>query len=408
MAYIHRTLEQKIMDISRDYSCLLLIGPRQVGKTTMLEHLMKGSARRKVTLDDAENRRLAQSDPALFLEMHPAPVLIDEVQYAPQLFSYIKINVDNGAAPGSYWLTGSQAFQMMELAQESLAGRTAIVHMSVLSQSELYGDGTTEPLSINPEKLNHRKEHLSSCNSVEMFERIWSGGMPGHRSGRYTDRDIFYSSYIQTYINRDVSDMIPGVDKLLFADFIRAAACRVGQLLNTHDIAQDVGVSDDTAKRWLQVLEKSEVIFYLRPYSNNLLKRTVRTPKMYFFDTGLAAYLTKYSSPEILMNGAINGAILENYTVAEIRKTWLNSARECLMHYYRDRDTNEIDMVIEADGELHPLEIRKSTNPGTELASAFKVLDKGSVPRGTGAILCLREEMSAIDRNTFILPIWMI
>ena len=408
MAYIHRTLEQKIMDISRDYSCLLLIGPRQVGKTTMLEHLMKGSARRKVTLDDAENRRLAQSDPALFLEMHPAPVLIDEVQYAPQLFSYIKIKVDNGAAPGSYWLTGSQAFQMMELAQESLAGRTAIVHMSALSQSELYGDGTTEPLSINPEKLNHRKEHLSSCNSVEMFERIWSGGMPGHRSGRYTDRDVFYSSYIQTYINRDVSDMIPGVDKLLFADFIRAAACRVGQLLNTHDIAQDVGVSDDTAKRWLQVLEKSEVIFYLRPYSNNLLKRTVRTPKMYFFDTGLAAYLTKYASPEILMNGAINRAILENYTVAEIRKTWLNSARECLMHYYRDRDTNEIDMVIEADGELHPLEIRKSTNPGTELASAFKVLDKGSVPRGTGAILCLREEMSAIDRNTFILPIWMI
>ncbi len=408
MAYIHRTLEQKIMDISRDYSCLLLIGPRQVGKTTMLEHLMKGSERRKVTLDDAENRRLAQSDPALFLEMHPAPVLIDEVQYAPQLFSYIKIKVDNGAAPGSYWLTGSQAFQLMELAQESLAGRTAIVHMSALSQSELYGDGTTEPLSINPEKLNHRKEHLSSCNSVEMFERIWSGGMPGHRSGRYTDRDVFYSSYIQTYINRDVSDMIPGVDKLLFADFIRAAACRVGQLLNTHDIAQDVGVSDDTAKRWLQVLEKSEVIFYLRPYSNNLLKRTVRTPKMYFFDTGLAAYLTKYASPEILMNGAINGAILENYTVAEIRKTWLNSARECLMHYYRDRDTNEIDMVIEADGELHPLEIKKSTNPGTELASAFKVLDKGSVPRGTGAILCLREEMSAIDRNTFILPIWMI
>ena len=396
MAYIPRTLEQKIMDISRDYSCLFLIGPRQVGKTTMLEHLMEGSGRQKVTLDDVENRRLAQSDPALFLEMHPAPVLIDEVQYAPQLFSYIKIYVDNGAAPGSYWLTGSQAFQLMELAQESLAGRTAIVHMSALSQSELYGDGTTEPLSLKLEKLNRRKEHLSSCNSMEMFERIWNGGMPGHRSGRYTDRDVFYSSYIQTYINRDVSDMIPGVDKLLFADFIRAAACRVGQMLNTHDIAQDVGVSDDTAKRWLQVLEKSEVIFYLRPYSNNLLKRTVKTPKMYFFDTGLAAYLTKYSSPEILMNGAINGAILENYTVAEIRKTWLNSAKECLLHYYRDKDTNEIDMVIEADGELHPLEIKKSTNPGTELASAFKVLDKGSVPRGAGAILCLREEIDSV------------
>ena len=408
MDYIKRTLEQKILEINEDYSCLLLIGPRQVGKTTMLEHLMGGTNRQKVTLDDIENRRLAKRDPAVFLELHPAPVLIDEVQYAPELFSYIKINVDNGAAPGSYWLTGSQAFQLMELAQESLAGRTAIVHMSALSQSELYGDHWSEPLSLNLQKLNSRKEHLAACGSAEMFERIWNGGMPGHRSGRFKDRDVFYSSYIQTYINRDVTDMIPGVDKLLFADFIRAAACRVGQMLNTHDIAGDVGVSDDTAKRWLQVLEKSEVIFYLRPYSDNLLKRTVKTPKMYFFDTGLVAYLTKYSSPEILMNGAMNGAILENYTVAEIRKTWLNSAKECLMHYYRDKDTNEIDMVVEADGELHPIEIKKSTNPGTELASAFKVLDKGAVPRGTGAILCLREELSAIDRSTFILPIWMI
>ena len=408
MAYITRTLEKSIKEISKDYSCLLLIGPRQVGKTTMLEHLMEGTDRQKVTLDDADNRRLAKSDPALFLELHPAPVLIDEVQYAPELFSYIKIQVDNGAAPGAYWMTGSQAFQLMELAQESLAGRAAIVHMSALSQSELYGDGSTEPLSLGIAQLNERKGHLSSCTAPEMYQRIWNGGMPGHRSGKYTDRDVFYSSYIQTYINRDVSDMIPGIDKLLFADFIRAAACRVGQMLNVHDIAQDVGVSDDTARRWLQILEKSEVIFYLRPYSNNLLKRTVKTPKMYFFDTGLAAYLTRYSSPEILMNGAINGAILENYTVAEIRKTWFNSAKECLLHYYRDKDTNEIDMVIEADGELHPLEIKKSTNPGTELVSAFKVLDKGAVPRGAGAILCLREELSAIDRNTYILPIWMI
>lgn len=408
MAYIKRTLEKKILEINEDYSCLLLIGPRQVGKTTMLEHLMEGTGRAKVSLDDTENRRLAKRDPELFLEMHPAPVLIDEVQYAPELFPYIKIRVDNGAAPGSYWLTGSQAFQLMELAQESLAGRTAIVHMSALSQSELYGTGETEPLSLTMEKLNARKKVLSQCSPVEMYERIWNGGMPGHRSGRYKDRDVFYSSYIQTYIDRDVADMIPGVDKLLFADFIRAAACRVGQMLNVHDIAQDVAVSDDTARRWLLVLEKSEVIFFLRPYSNNLLKRTVKTPKMYFFDTGLVAYLTRYTSPEILMNGAINGAILENYTVAEIRKTWLNSAKECLLHYYRDKDSNEIDLVIESDGELHPLEIKKSTNPGTELASAFKLLDKGSVPRGTGAILCLRETMSAIDKGTLILPIWMI
>ncbi len=296
----------------------------------------------------------------------------------------------------------------MELAQESLAGRTAILHMSALSQSELYGDGETSPLSLDLASLQKRKKHLASANVLEIYERIWNGAMPGHRSGKFTDRDVFYSSYIQSYIDRDVSDMIPGVDKLFYADFIRAAACRAGQMLNIHDIAADVGISDDTAKRWLQIMEKSEVIFYLRPYSNNLLKRTIKTPKIYFFDTGLVAYLTRYSSPEILMNGAINGAILENYTVAEIMKTYHNSAKECILHYYRDKDSNEIDLVIESDGELHPLEIKKTVNPGTELVSAFKILDKASVPRGAGAILCMRPELSAIDRKAFVVPIWMI
>lgn len=408
MAYISRTLESKFAELSKEYSCLLLIGPRQVGKTTMLEHLMTDGKRRKVTLDDTDERKLAKTDPALFLEVHPAPLLIDEVQYAPELFSYIKIRIDNGAEPGSYWLTGSQSFRLMELAQESLAGRTAILHLPALSQSELYGSGKTSPLSLDLLALQERKSQLGQASPVELYRRIWEGGMPGYRSGKFTDRDVFYSSYIQSYIDRDVTDMLPGVDKLLYADFIRAAACRTGQMLNIHDIASDVGVSDDTAKRWLLVLEKSEVIFYLRPYSNNLLKRTIKTPKIYFFDTGLVAYLTRYSSPEILMNGAINGAILENYTVAEIVKTYHNSAKECILHYYRDKEAHEIDLVIESDGELHPLEIKKTVNPGTELAGAFKVLEKASVPRGNGAILCLREELSAIDRQTYIIPIWMI
>ena len=409
MSYIKRTLEKRITEISQEYSCLLLIGPRQVGKTTMLEHLMEGTPRKRVTLDDVDERKLAKTDPALFLDLHPAPVLIDEVQYAPELFSYIKIKVDNGAAPGSFWLTGSQSFRLMELAQESLAGRTAILHMSALSQNELYGNGETEPFSLDLAALNHRKDLQSPVSSVlEMYKRIWEGGMPGHRSGRYTDRDVFYSSYIQSYIDRDVSEMIPGVDKLLYADFIRAAACRAGQMLNIHDIAGDVGVSDDTAKRWLTIMKKSEIIFFLRPYSNNLLKRTIKTPKMYFFDTGLVAYLTKYSSPEILMNGAINGAILENYTVAEIIKTYHNCAKEPLLHYYRDKESNEIDLVMESDGELHPMEIKKSTSPASELASAFKILDKSSLPRGTGAILCMRNELSAVSREVLIVPIWMI
>jgi len=219
---------------------------------------------------------------------------------------------------------------------------------------------------------------------------------------------VFYNSYLQTYIERDVSELIEKVDKIMFSDFIRAAACRIGQLLNVHDIAMDVGVSDETAKRWLSVLEKSDIIFYLRPYSNNLLKRTIKTPKLYFFDTGLVAYLTRYSSPEILANGAINGAILENYVVSEIRKTYHNNAKDCLMWYYRDKDSNEIDMVIESDGELHPFEIKRSVNPPSELISAFAVLDKGSVPRGKGAVICMRPELSAVNSENFIVPIWMI
>ena len=194
----------------------------------------------------------------------------------------------------------------------------------------------------------------------------------------------------------------------MFRDFIRAAACRVGQILNVHDIAGDIGVSDETAKRWLQVLEKSDLIFYLRPYSNNLLKRTVKTPKLYFFDTGLVAYLTKYSSPEILETGAINGAILENYVVSEIRKSYQNSARECLLWYYRDKDSKEIDIVIEQDGELHPIEIKKSVNAEAKMISSFAVLDKGSVPRGKGAIICMRPELSAVNSENYIVPVWMI
>ncbi len=408
MRYLKRSLEKKFLEINNDYSCIILVGPRQVGKSTMLRHLMEGTSRKEVTLDDLSERKLAQKDPALFLELHPAPILIDEIQYAPELFSYIKIAIDKGAAPGSYWLTGSQAFRLMGLAQESLAGRAAVLHMSALSQSELYGNGYAEPFSVDLSSLSERKDFLSPASAVEIYERIWQGSMPGYRSGKFKDRDVFYSSYIQTYIDRDVSDMIPGVNKLLYSDFIRAAACRTGQMLNIHDIAADVGVSDDTAKRWISVMEKSEVIFFLRPYSNNLLKRTVKTPKMYFFDTGLVSYLTKYSSPEILQNGAVNGAVLENYIVSEIIKTYHNSAKECLIHYYRDKESNEIDLVLESDGQLHPIEIKKSANPGSELTGAFTVLDKASLPRGNGAVICLKNELSAIDRQNLIIPAWMI
>lgn len=407
MNYIKRDIEEKIQELSKEYACLLVTGPRQVGKTTLLRQLMEPE-RNYVTLDDLEERRLAKEDPALFLQLHDLPLFIDEVQYAPELFSYIKIAVDAGAAPGSFWLTGSQAFRMMELAQESLAGRTAILHMPSLSQHEIYGTGKSSPFTLDLGALKNRRATGAAVTLEGIYQRIWQGSLPGYVSGKFSDRNVFYSSYLQTYIDRDVSELVAVTDKLLFQDFIRAAACRAGQMLNVHDIAQDVGVSDDTAKRWLQVLEKSDIIFYLRPYSNNLLKRTVKTPKMYFFDTGLVAYLTRYSSPEILQNGAINGAILENYVVGEILKSYHNAAQDCLLWYYRDKNSHEIDLVMESDGELHPLEIKRSVSPGSELVGAFSVLDKGSVPRGTGAVLCMRPELSAINAENYIIPIWLI
>jgi predicted AAA+ superfamily ATPase len=316
----------------------------------------------------------------------------------------------NGAvmrvSPVGYLATSIE--ECMELAQESLAGRVAILHMSSLSQHEIYGSGNCVPFTLDLGVLKARENTNAPADIAEIYDRIWKGSMPGLASGKFSDRDVFYSSYLQTYIDRDVKEQVQIADSLLFRDFVRASACRAGQMLNVHDIAQDVGVSDDTAKRWLQVLEKSDVIFFLRPYSNNLLKRTVKTPKMYFFDTGLVAYLTRYSSPEILANGAINGAILENFVVSELLKSYHNNAKECLLWYYRDSNSNEIDMVIESDGMLHPLEIKRSVNPGSELISAFNLLDKASVPRGNGAILCMRPKLSAINSENYIVPIWMI
>ena len=407
MAYIKRDIEDKIISLSKEYSCILITGPRQVGKTTVLRQLMDDN-REYVTLDDMDERSLAKRDPAMFLQIHSTPIMIDEVQYAPELFSYIKMEIDKGAESGTYWLTGSQAFKLMELAQESLAGRVAILHMTSLSQHEIYGSGNCTPFTLELSVLKEREKTNAPADIAEIYDRIWKGSMPGLASGKFSDRDVFYSSYLQTYIDRDVKEQVQLADPLLFRDFVRAAACRAGQMLNVHDIAQDVGVSDDTAKRWLQVLEKSDVIFFLRPYSNNLLKRTVKTPKMYFFDTGLVAYLTRYSSPEILANGAINGAILENFVVSELLKSYHNNAKECLLWYYRDSNSNEIDMVIESDGMLHPLEIKRSVNPGSELISAFNLLDKASVPRGNGAILCMRPKLSAINSENYIVPIWMI
>jgi len=408
MEYIKRDIDKLILEVAKSYSAVVLTGPRQVGKTTTLRTLL-GEGRHFVSLDGKENRQLAKTDPELFLSLHPAPVIIDEVQYAPELFPYIKMEIDNGAPAGSYLMTGSQMYRLMQLAGESLAGRAAILRMSGLSQHELYGSGEGLPFTLNLTDLQKRVGSGSPTDVNGLYERIWKGSLPAHISGKHPNRDIFYNSYVDTYIDRDIKDMVTLKDEFQFRDFVRAAACRTGEMLNIHSIATDVGVSDETAKTWLSYMEKSGIIFYLRPFSNNLLHRTIKkTPKLYFFDTGLAAYLTKYSSPEILMNGAINGAILENYVVSEIIKTYTNNGLDYYAHYYRDIDSKEIDIVLESDGYLHPVEIKKTASPSPVLSSTFELLDKASVPRGTGAIICTRKEFSALDKGTMIVPVWLI
>ena len=407
MSYIPRSLETVVAQVTKEYPVVLVTGPRQVGKTTMLQKLMEGTARSYVTLDDLNERNLAKSDPEMFLQLHKPPVLIDEVQYAPELFTYIKIHVDKTHAPGDFWLTGSQAFKLMRGVQESLAGRVAVLSMTSLSQAEMDG-AAAAPFTVELSALSDRKIGRASLDTPAVFERIFKGSMPTIVSGQNSNRQIFYNSYLSTYIERDVRELSDSIDSLKFLRFMTAVAARCSGMLNISDIAQDADISQAQVKAWLQILETLGIIFYLHPYSNNLLKRLVKTPKLYFYDTGLVSYLTKWSSAEVLESGAMNGAILENFAVSEVAKSYLNCGVEPYMYYYRDKDAKEIDIVLEHDGILNPIEIKKTSNPGTELTRVFSVLDRASAKRGNGAILCMKPELGAIDKNNFIVPIWMI
>ena len=407
MNYISRNLEKIVLEVTKEYPVVLVTGPRQIGKTTMLQKLMEGTDRSYVSLDDLNERNLAKTDPELFLQLHKPPVLIDEVQYAPELFTYIKLHVDKNHNPGDFWLTGSQVFKLMRGVQESLAGRVAALSLTSLTQAEIC-DGQMEPFTIDMEALISRSKERKQADTRDIFARIFRGSMPAIVSGQNSNSQIFYSSYLTTYIERDVKELSDAIDSLKFLHFITAVAARCGQMLNVADIARDADINQKQAKDWLGILETLGIIFYLHPYSNNLLKRLVKTPKLYFYDTGLVCYLTKWSSAETLESGAMNGAILENYVVAEIMKTYLNNGKEPFMYYYRDKDAKEIDIVLEHDGVLNPIEIKKSSNPGSELIKVFDLLDRSSIPRSKGAVICMKPELSAIDRENYIVPIWVI
>ena len=408
--YITRHMEKPVMELNEQYPVLLLTGPRQVGKTTMLEHLIEveGKGRKKVSLDDLTLRELAKTDPKMFFQLYQPPLLIDEVQYAPELFPYIKIMVDERHQPGDFWLTGSQLFKMMEGVQESLAGRVALLHLSPLSQSEIMKRPPEPPFSLELPLLSERQNGRQMLNTPEVFQRIHQGGMPALVTGTYSNASIFYSSYIDTYMERDVRRLTNDIDSLKFLRFLRSVAARTSQQVNYKGIADDAEIDQTTAKNWLHVLEALGIIFLLEPYSNNVLKRTVSTPKLYFYDSGIVCYLTRWSSPETAMEGAMSGALLENYTVAEIIKTYQNAGQEPFLYYYRDKDAREIDLILERDGKLFPIEIKKMASPPKKLTKVFDLIDKSPLQRGTGAILCMADQLGAFDQNNLIVPISLI
>ena len=409
MAYINRAMEATFKRMAQEFSVVLLTGPRQVGKTTMLKRLAEaeGVNREYVTLDDITEREMAKNDPKLFLQLHKPPVFIDEVQYAPELFPYIKIYVDEHQQAGDFWLTGSQIFKLMDGVQESLAGRVCLLHMSPLSQAEACGC-TSEPFTVDFERLLMRSKAVAPARIQEVFERIWRGGMPAIVSGVKKEQAAVYSSYISTYIDRDVKEIADRVDSFKFLNFVTVVAALTSQMVNYKTIADAVEISVPTVKNWLNILERLGIIFYLHPYSNNLLKRMVTKPKLYFYDSGLVAYLTKWTDSETLMNGAMSGAILENFVVSEIMKSYQNAGLEPFIYYYRDKDNKEIDIVLERNGTLYPLEIKKTMMPDKRWTNVFGVLDKTSLKRGTGGILCLSDKFTAFDRDNLIIPVWEI
>lgn len=409
MEYISRHMESRVLELSKSYSAILLTGPRQAGKTTMLRKLAEKEniERGYVTLDDLAERDMAKNDPALFLQLHKPPVLIDEVQYAPELFTYIKIHIDEHHAPGAFWMTSSQIFRLMRGVQEPLAGRVALLHMSPMSQREITG-APCVPFTTDMEALLAQRDAMQPVTTPELFARLWRGSMPGLVSGQFPDRNIFYSSYLSTYVERDVRELSSSVDALKFNRFVTAVAARCSQLLNYKALADDADIDQPTAKNWVNILETLGIIFLLHPYSNNVLKRTIKTPKVYFYDTGLVCYLTRWSSPEVAESGAMSGALLENFAVSEIMKGYQNAGLEPYLYFYRDRDAKEIDVILEGDGKLCPLEIKKTAMPDKRLTRIFGVIDKSPLCLGTGAVLCMAEKFSAIDKDNLIVPVWMI
>lgn len=409
MTYISRAIEKTFLAAVRDFKVVLVTGPRQCGKTTMMKKMAEDEnrGRKYISLDDFAARKMAVESPNLFLQVYKPPVFIDEVQYAPQLFSYIKMYVDEYQQPGDIWLSGSQIFKLMENVQESLAGRVGILKMNTFSQAEIEAVESS-PFRPEIEYLIARGENRKKIEMPELYERIFKGSLPDVVQHELSSRDRLYSSYIATYIERDVREISGIIDSLKFYDFVTATAAHIGQIINFRTIADAAGISVQTAKEWMQILERLGIIFFLHPYTNNLLKRTISKPKLYFYDTGLAIYLTRWSDSITLMNGSFNGAALENFVVSEIVKSYYNAGEEHYINYYRDKDAKEIDIVREINNTVYPMEIKKTGLPDARITKVFSVLENKGKTVAPGIVLCTAQNISTLGKGNYVVPITFI
>ena len=406
MDYIARALEPFIKDMASQFKVLLVTGARQVGKTTMLKKCL-GNEYEYVVLDDINELEQAQQDPALFFKSHGLPVLIDEVQLAPGLFRQIKLIVDSSEKKGLVCLTGSQTFRLVQNAGESLAGRICIIDMTGLSLRELHGVEFPDPFVPTEQYIQNRS--LKIARYGDIWQRIHRGSMP-----ELADKNIkweqFYRSYIRTYINRDIRDLIKASSAAAFNKFLISTAARTGELYNAGAIANDIGVSLKTVQEWTAMLEGSGIVRLIRPFERNITKRAIKTPKVYFMDTGLVCSLVGWTNPTVAQNGAMSGQLFETFVVSEILKSHLNAGKDCSnIYFYRDHNMNEIDLVIEENSILHPIEIKKSARPQLEMAKAFAQLE--SVPNhtlGHGCILCLTDKKRELSEKVSALPIEFI
>jgi len=403
--YYSRQAEKTIQALSKMFGAVLVAGPRQVGKTTMLENLCEDI--NHIALDDPILRASAEEESNTFFKDNPPPIFLDEIQKAPSLFEQIKILLDKSKKKGQFYMCGSQQFKMMKGVSESLAGRIGLLTLLGFSLREIYKMNCDLPFIPTEEYFETRKKQAANIAYDEIWNIIHRGSMPELCSNPEFDWQMFYSAYVRTYIERDVREITEIGDTVKFTKFMVAAAASTGQLLNLASLARDVGISNPTAERWLSVLVSSNIVYLLPPYYNNVTKRAIKTPKLYFLDTGLAAYLTKWNTPDVLKTGAMAGAFFETFVISEIIKSYYNKGiLDLPLYFYRDKDMKEIDLLIENAGTLHPIEIKKHADPSQKDIASFAVLDKiAGTKRGSGGVVCLYEKLLTLKDDDKIIPI---